>query len=172
MRRRLRSAQRDHQHIALALFNMGCTHLEADNPRDADPFLMESLDMRRRVFSEQSTTDHPDIADSLMWISKLRAAQGRHVEAVTSATESLAMHRRLHCTRKGQHPRIAEALRALAALLPPSEAEPLLTEAQAIFVATVLPSHLDRVACSLELEECKKKLEGGMAPDPRGGHSL
>ncbi len=75
----------------------------------AEPLLARSLELRRSLLGEE----HPEVADSLLGLGKLRADRGEFAEAEALLRQSLELRRR---TLGGAHPAVAESLAELGVL--------------------------------------------------------
>jgi eukaryotic-like serine/threonine-protein kinase len=75
--------------LAQSLNNLGVLHREMDRLTAAEPLLREALTMRRQVLGPR----HPDVAITLVELTRVLVEQGRMAEAEALARESLEIRR-------------------------------------------------------------------------------
>ena len=131
--------------LATSLNNLAYLYKSQGKYSEAEPLLLDALEMRRRLF----TSDHPDVADSLNNLASLYDNQGRYSEAEPLYLDALEMTRRLFTS---DHPDVATSLNNLASLYDNqgrySEAEPLYLDALKMTKRLFTGDHPD-VASSL-----------------------
>jgi eukaryotic-like serine/threonine-protein kinase len=76
--------------MGTTLSNLGAVLIGKGKYTEAEPFVLEGLELRRRVFGDS----HPSTAGALFRLSDLRYHQARYHEAEAAARESLEVYRR------------------------------------------------------------------------------
>jgi tetratricopeptide (TPR) repeat protein len=89
MRRRLYKG--DHADLAMGLSNLASARLVLGRGGEAEPLLVESLEMRQRLYKG----DHLEVATGLSNLALTRLALGKTAEAQQGFDQAVAMLRRL-----------------------------------------------------------------------------
>jgi CHAT domain-containing protein/tetratricopeptide (TPR) repeat protein len=133
-----------HKDLRLTLGNLATVLEEEGKPKEAEPFIKESLAIQRRLVKG----DDPVTVASLDELGRVYGAQGKYADAEPLLHEAVDMQRRLV---KGDHPTTAGLVRNLAFLLMEqgkcADAEPLYRDALAMWRRLVKPGHPDLLNC-------------------------
>jgi len=116
----------EHTELAGAVHGLGTLLMAKGDLDAAEPYLLEGLAMRRRLFG----MEHPQVAESLSNLGMLYQDQGRFEDAERSMQEALSMSRQLF---PADHITIANAMNLLGWLYfnmgDAERSEPLMVEA-------------------------------------------
>ena len=131
--------------LADSLNNLGSLYDFQGRYEEAEPLLLQALEMRKRILGE----NHADVATSLNNLAGLYKSQGRYEQAEPFLVQALEMRKRIF---RENHPHVATSLNNLAYLYyfqgRYEEVEPLLVQALEIFKRIFGENHL-HVASSL-----------------------
>jgi tetratricopeptide (TPR) repeat protein len=112
--------------LASSLNNLAGLYESQDKYEQAEPLLVQALEMRERLLKEE----HPDVANSLSRLAALYYSQGKYEQAEPLLMQALEMRKRL---LREEHQNVANGLNNLAALYHSQgkyeQAEPLYMQA-------------------------------------------
>jgi serine/threonine protein kinase len=122
----------DHPDVASDYQNLGCVLRDESKLDEAEPALRKGLEMRRRLFGN----DHPNVANSLNALAGAAFMRKDYSGAETLYREAVNVRR----NQQPSHPETANLMANLGMVLlyehKAADAEPVLSEAQAIVAAT------------------------------------
>jgi serine/threonine-protein kinase len=121
-----RNLYTEHTELAGALHGLGTLLMLKGELAEAEPYILDALGMRRRLFGQE----HPQVAESLANLGMLYQDQGRYEESEVMLKESLSMSQALFPI---EHTTIANGMNQLGWLYYRTQqyekAEPLMVEA-------------------------------------------